>query len=401
MFSSWRDVIGLWLHERFLTLRRRVRHAAGEHTGIAWTLFALNLSGFDGWLDVHLCQRGEGRSEGSFAVRALSAYRDRTHEAAIRAMWAGRVQDARDGFRRAALYASQASSRCRDRESKALNQAKAWSSYERYRALAPFPVRRLMWKSLGCGGYLHVPAADGRYPVLLLFPDDFSLKEDLCHLVDAGLEEGIAVLTLDPPGWQVSSESGWRAAEDWAALMAEVVECLRQEEQVDETRMAAAGMLTGAFWAFLAALLEPSIRFVSAVAPVLPFPDGVGLDREADSHHLTDCILKHACCTSQADYQRQWEQLLAAALTRPAGHDQSIFLHSCRGDFEGELPTLVGGVDLFHRFEPGVDLDRWMIEGGFKRMWMPTMEWLAVQFRLRVQLHVGGGSPPLPCTATL
>jgi len=345
--------------------------------GLARILFAENLAAYPSVRVV--LKHGDrcGQLDCPRFLRELSHARDRVHEKGVQAMWKGNLPLARDTFRLASMLAQCVSWSCKDADSRALNQAKSWASYERFRALAPAPIQHVKWEEAGGSGYLHLPAAEGRFPVLILFPDTLSTKETVSPIVDEGLRHGLAVLSVDPPGWGSSGDQPWRSLKAWSAFSSAVVRTLEQEACLDTQRLAVGGMFSGAFWAYVAGLCEPRFDRVCVVQPLIPGMKTMSNLHREDSRLLKHAALAHAGCENESAYNAIWRKL-GFDLGRLEVHPSArMYLHSERGAFETNLPPFRVGLTLL-RGEIGSPARKdWIFKGGYGGMWNPVLEWLA------------------------
>ena len=114
---------------------------------------------------------------------------------------------------------------------------------------------------------LRRPAGTVRAPLVLLIPGLDSTKEEFFHWENVFLTRGMATLSMDGPG---QGESGFTLPirADYEVAVAAFLDELsrRAEPRIDLTRVGAAGVSLGGYYAPRAAAFEPRIRAVAAIS---------------------------------------------------------------------------------------------------------------------------------------
>jgi 2,6-dihydroxypseudooxynicotine hydrolase len=114
---------------------------------------------------------------------------------------------------------------------------------------------------------LRRPAGAVRAPLVLLIPGLDSTKEEFFHWENVFLARGMATLSMDGPG---QGESGFMLPirADYEVAVAAFLDELspRAELRIDLTRVGAAGVSLGGYYAPRAAAFEPRIRAVAAIS---------------------------------------------------------------------------------------------------------------------------------------
>ena len=108
-------------------------------------------------------------------------------------------------------------------------------------------------------GNLRRPAGVERPPLALLIPGTESVKEEFPQWEEDFLSRGMATLTMDGPG---QGEVGFelRIRHDYERPVAALLDALDGRDDLDLTRIAAAGVSLGGYYAIRAAAFEPRHR---------------------------------------------------------------------------------------------------------------------------------------------
>ena len=114
-------------------------------------------------------------------------------------------------------------------------------------------------------GHLRRPPGVARPPVVLLVPGLDSVKEELFSTEAEFLRRGMATLTLDGPG-QGESAPRFPIRADWAGVVRPVIDTLEARHDVDAGRVGLMGISMGGIYGPLAAVREPRIRALIALA---------------------------------------------------------------------------------------------------------------------------------------
>jgi pimeloyl-ACP methyl ester carboxylesterase len=121
---------------------------------------------------------------------------------------------------------------------------------------------------LGAGilaGNLRRPASEPRPPLVVLVPGLDSTKEEFFHWENAFLARGIATLSMDGPG-QGEGGFGLPIRHDYEVAVGAMIDALGDRDDIDLTRIGAAGVSLGGYYAPRAAAFEPRIRAVAAIS---------------------------------------------------------------------------------------------------------------------------------------
>jgi dipeptidyl aminopeptidase/acylaminoacyl peptidase len=112
-------------------------------------------------------------------------------------------------------------------------------------------------------GNLRRPPGTHRPPLVLLIPGTESVKEEFPHWEQEFLTRGMATLSMDGPG---QGEVGFhlRIRHDYEHAVSALLDALTGREDLDLTRIAAAGVSLGGYYAIRTAAFEPRITAVLA-----------------------------------------------------------------------------------------------------------------------------------------
>lgn len=125
------------------------------------------------------------------------------------------------------------------------------------------------WSGLTLSGTLHLPASDGRHPVVLMMQGSGSSDRDsygyFPPIRETFLSRGIATYSFDKPGCGVST-GDWRdyALEDRADQATAALDALAEHPRVDSGRMGVWGHSQGGWLAQILAGSVPSLGFAVA-----------------------------------------------------------------------------------------------------------------------------------------
>ncbi len=112
-------------------------------------------------------------------------------------------------------------------------------------------------------GNLRRPRNTGPAPLVLLIPGTESVKEEFPQWEEDFLSRGMATLTMDGPG---QGEVGFelRIRHDYDKAVSALLDALTGRDDLDLTRIAAAGVSLGGYYAIRSAAFEPRINAVLA-----------------------------------------------------------------------------------------------------------------------------------------
>lgn len=137
-------------------------------------------------------------------------------------------------------------------------------------------------------GNLRRPHSTGRHPLVMLIPGLDSAKEEFFHWENVFLVRGLATFSLDGPG---QGEAAYATAirYDYEVAVRATLDVLAAERDLDLTRVGAAGISLGGYYAPRAAAFEPRIKAVAAIGGPYNFGncwDGLpALTRGAFAHY--------------------------------------------------------------------------------------------------------------------
>jgi 2,6-dihydroxypseudooxynicotine hydrolase len=111
-------------------------------------------------------------------------------------------------------------------------------------------------------GNLRFPKGVERPPLALLIPGTESVKEEFPRWEEEFLIRGLATLSMDGPG---QGEVGFerRIRPDYDVPVSTMLDAIASRDDLDLTRVGAAGMSLGGYYALRAAAFEPRIRAVT------------------------------------------------------------------------------------------------------------------------------------------
>ena len=346
----------------------------------AWQLLTMNLLSLGGEPVARRGIRSYRREADQAIARELQFRRDEAHTKAAKLVWRGKRRAAQKGFALAAACAAHANWFASSQDAHALNAAKALASYDRYRSLSRTCIQKWVWpaNTHACG-YLHVPDGDGPYPVLILLPDELSVKEMLTPIVELALAFGIAVLAVDPPGWHIGLSHHWRQPSDWKNFISAACVFLQDEERIDCRRLATGAMLTGALWALYCGAIEPRIGVSMAIIPQSPLDVLFGDHVKKQSSLVQRFILEHAGCSHVEEYLRCWNSLdVEAVLER---YRDTVLLDE-RFTVDGGTHIRLASANKEHLEREPAFFPLAEVPGSFtyQQLWSPALEWLEDYF---------------------
>ncbi len=165
----------------------------------------------------------------------------------------------------------------------------AASIYAVHRLLDPGAERvEIPFEGAALVGNLRRPPGVPRPPLVLLIPGLDSTKEEFFNWEAVFLARGMATFSLDGPG---QGESGFTThiRHDYEVAVKAALDTLAGRDDIDLSRVGAAGVSLGGYYAPRAAAFEPRLKAVAAIAGPYNFgetwPDLPALTREAFSHH--------------------------------------------------------------------------------------------------------------------
>ncbi len=137
-------------------------------------------------------------------------------------------------------------------------------------------------------GNLRKPPTAGPHPVVMLIPGLDSAKEEFFAWENVFLTRGLATLSLDGPG---QGEAGYATAirHDYEVAVSAALDALAGRRDLDLSRVGAAGVSLGGYYALRTAAFEPRIKAVAAIGGPYNFGecwDGLpALSRQAFVHY--------------------------------------------------------------------------------------------------------------------
>lgn len=203
----------------------------------------------------------------------------------------GRTQSAGEAYVRAALcYHFAKFVWLVDLEKHRAATCKAISSiYAAHRLLDPGAERlEIPFEGVTLVGNLRRPPGLPRPPLVLLIPGLDSTKEEFFNWEAVFLARGMATFSLDGPG---QGESGYTThiRHDYEVAVAATLDKLAGRDDVDLSRVGAAGVSLGGYYAPRAAAFEPRVKAVAAIAGPYNFGETwdnlPSLTKEAFAHH--------------------------------------------------------------------------------------------------------------------
>jgi dienelactone hydrolase len=129
----------------------------------------------------------------------------------------------------------------------------------------PARLLRVPFESMTLNGYLRVPAAAGRPPVVLLLPGGDSTKEELYNLGDHIVARGLAVAAFDGPGQGIVSTVA-KLRPDYEVAVRAMIDSLERRDDVDITRLAVGGISYGGLFGIRTAASDDRVRAVVSVS---------------------------------------------------------------------------------------------------------------------------------------
>jgi len=129
----------------------------------------------------------------------------------------------------------------------------------------PAQLLQVPFESMILNGYLRVPAALGRPPVVLLLPGGDSTKEELYNLGDHIVARGLAFAAFDGPGQGMASTVS-KLRPDYEVAVQAMIDSLEQREDVDITRLAVGGISYGGLFGIRTAAVDSRVRAVVSIS---------------------------------------------------------------------------------------------------------------------------------------
>jgi pimeloyl-ACP methyl ester carboxylesterase len=121
------------------------------------------------------------------------------------------------------------------------------------------------FESMILNGYLRVPAALSRPPVVLMLPGGDSTKEELYNLGDHIVARGLAFAAIDGPGQGLVSTAA-KLRPDYEVAVRAMIDALEQRDDVDITRLAVGGISYGGLFGIRAAAVDDRVRAVVSIS---------------------------------------------------------------------------------------------------------------------------------------
>lgn len=163
------------------------------------------------------------------------------------------------------------------------------SLYAAHRLLDPTAARiEVPFDGTTMVGNLRRPPEGGRHPLVLLLPGLDSTKEEFFHWENVFLARGMATLSLDGPG---QGETGYATSirPDYEGAVSAMLDALAGQEDLDLSRVGAAGVSLGGYYAPRAAAFEPRLKAVATIGGPYNFgacwPGLPSLTRETFMYH--------------------------------------------------------------------------------------------------------------------
>lgn len=138
-----------------------------------------------------------------------------------------------------------------------------------------FPGRRIEieFEQSKLVGILRCPVGEGPHPTVIMIPGLDSTKEELRTTEETLLARGMATFSVDGPG-QGEAEYDLRIRGDWAAPAEAIVDTLRRQAEVDDSRLGVWGVSLGGYYApRVAAALGGRVKACVALAGPYNFGD--------------------------------------------------------------------------------------------------------------------------------
>lgn len=103
--------------------------------------------------------------------------------------------------------------------------------------------------------HAYYPRGEGPFPAVLAYPGNEGIKEHMATYAKHALRRGIALISIDPPGWGESGLSGCRFSriEDYGLCTERVYERVASDPRLDEERLATFGVSGGSLTAVIVA----------------------------------------------------------------------------------------------------------------------------------------------------
>jgi dipeptidyl aminopeptidase/acylaminoacyl peptidase len=170
--------------------------------------------------------------------------------------------------------------------------------YKAHRLLEPEAERiEIATDSARAAANLRRPAGGKAAPLVVLIPGLDSTKEEFWHWESVFLERGMATLSLDGPG---QGEIGLTVdiRPDYELPVSAALDALSGRDDIDLSRVGAAGVSLGGHYVVRAAAFEPRLRAVAGISG--PYDFGTGweampeLTREAVRHYTGAADMEEA-----------------------------------------------------------------------------------------------------------
>ncbi|MDE3090387.1 MAG: alpha/beta fold hydrolase [Chloroflexota bacterium] len=168
-------------------------------------------------------------------------------------------------------------------------------------------------------GILRLPRAMRRAPLVLLLPGLDSTKEEFFHWENTFLDRGMATFTLEGPG-QGECQAPIRA--DYEVAVSAALDALTKRDDIDATRIGAAGVSLGGYYAMRAAAFEP--RLCAVVENCGPFEWGECWD---GLNELTRAAFQYHSGARDAEEARRRAQTLSLQDAAPRVRQPLLVIH--------------------------------------------------------------------------
>ncbi|MCI0795844.1 MAG: alpha/beta fold hydrolase, partial [Chloroflexi bacterium] len=121
------------------------------------------------------------------------------------------------------------------------------------------------YEGIHIAAHIRKPQGADRPPIVLLVPGMDSVKEEFWLWGDVFLERGMAVLAFDGPG-QGETRNYMPVRHDYETVGKAIIDFLEHRNDVDATRIGAAGVSMGGYYAPRIACFEPRLKAVCSIS---------------------------------------------------------------------------------------------------------------------------------------
>jgi len=183
---------------------------------------------------------------------------------------AGNLDVARDLYFRASIYYLAADWFVQDRQASVWNYALAMPCFDRFRMFSTPPIEKVefQYPAGTLTAHFRVPTGrEGPFPAVVILQGNDTVKEWMVAYEELALARGMAILTIDQPGWGESGLSGNKciSSQDLQNCACLALDFLQGRSEIRGDAIGVFGVSLGGFLAPYCAGLEPRFAAVAGL----------------------------------------------------------------------------------------------------------------------------------------